>query len=459
MSTHDEVNLVDGQGKNALIHLCIGNYDHPNLVQIIRLLINYGVDVNRTDRHGRNALHYLVERFKENNNSDMIEAFRILVIHAEVASVNAVDSIYGRTPLHILFFPSLFRNQHVEAGAVRQVVQILIENEASVHIEDKEGRLALHYLFRFCNNHADLFEITRTLVGDNSAATTIVNHQDREGQNALHYICKYHDSVWDGQQFASVIRLLIDAGGNVNVRDRNGQSALHYICASYGNENRNDVIQPMLHAGITFSNAHKAFLKLPTWSDYIQGLYGWFKSLIELPLFRTSHQRPSGNSNDKLMWGTLLLLILTIFFDSRKQNDDPGVVVDLGSLYQWLGGYDYTAMWLGYMLVRYLFLFFSLFFIILFWGGLCVSYIWLLFMAMLFAGFRSNPASSTYTPERSPIVIFLLAMITSLIFILYVFFYEIVNLLFCFILLIASLWVHKQILIMCNLAAFLLILK
>ena len=62
-------------GWNAL-HLLCWNYSNENLIDIIRLLIENGIDVNCKDKGGRNALNYLSPHYPHENRNQIKELLR-----------------------------------------------------------------------------------------------------------------------------------------------------------------------------------------------------------------------------------------------------------------------------------------------------------------------------------------------------------------------------------------------
>ena len=98
------------------------------------------------------------------------------VVHEENVNVNLGDENddWSRAALHLASI-----NGHLE------IVKLLLESGANVHIKDKGDQTALHLASR--NGH---LEIVKLLL--ESGAN--VNIKDKNGQTALHYASRYHKS-------------------------------------------------------------------------------------------------------------------------------------------------------------------------------------------------------------------------------------------------------------------------
>jgi len=54
------------------LHLLCMHYKHDNLIDILRLFIENGIDVNAKGRKGENALHLLCEKYEHENLIDLV---------------------------------------------------------------------------------------------------------------------------------------------------------------------------------------------------------------------------------------------------------------------------------------------------------------------------------------------------------------------------------------------------
>ncbi|KAL7933898.1 putative ankyrin repeat-containing protein [Trichoderma chlorosporum] len=143
-------------GKRSLIHLAI----EKGHLEIVKSLVQSGVDLSTRDRHGRTALTHAVYLGRNSIINYLIQSDGI--------NVNDVDH-YGLTPLGwAVIKQSVFVRELIEMRSdvnkadregktpliyacmtdQRDIVQILINNKADPHIRDHRGRGALYWASR-----------------------------------------------------------------------------------------------------------------------------------------------------------------------------------------------------------------------------------------------------------------------------------------------------------------------
>ena len=95
-----DLNAKESYGGNSL-HLISRHYEGENFIDIVRLLIDKGIDVNATEsKDNRNALHFVSEFYSGDN---LIEIVRLLIDRG--IDVNAKDR-FNSTALHLLCAPA-----------------------------------------------------------------------------------------------------------------------------------------------------------------------------------------------------------------------------------------------------------------------------------------------------------------------------------------------------------------
>eukprot|EP00493_Phyllostaurus_siculus_P004314 UN04334 len=90
---------------------------------------------------------------------------------------------------------------------VFEIVKLLIENNADVHVPDNKGRTALSYFSEFPHSEP----LQRIL----EEADINLNRKDRRGKTPLMYACK-------GPNLSNV-KILLHAGANPLLRDKGGE--------------------------------------------------------------------------------------------------------------------------------------------------------------------------------------------------------------------------------------------
>lgn len=154
---------VDEAGKTILFKVI----DY-NDYELIRLLINYGVDPNVQDNDGKSVLHILVEnglKIKDTKQRDQFIERLVFILKFRI-NVDLQDN-EGRTVYH----------KAVIADDLL-VVEKLLTKKADLTIKDKQGRTALHHT-KWNGN----YKIARWLI----ASGADMNQPDSSGFTLLNY--------------------------------------------------------------------------------------------------------------------------------------------------------------------------------------------------------------------------------------------------------------------------------
>ena len=232
--------------------------EHAN-VSIARMLIESGADMDARNRWGSTPLHSVApvqsrsvvpgasfaahdHRYPE---EDYIQVARMLVERG--ADVNARNDD-GETPLQRAAntdWPDIVGlmveygadvNQRIEGmpalayaayGGWLGVARLLVERGADVNVRTKHGNTVL---YEAVDGHFHLsgtgLEFIRTLIERGAE----VNAKNWHGRTALHHAVTMalSESVTT-QNSTQLVRLLLDGGADVNARNDKGLTALHFI--------------------------------------------------------------------------------------------------------------------------------------------------------------------------------------------------------------------------------------
>lgn len=157
------INKPKSDGRTIIFDLI----DKDNL-ELIKLIVNAGIDLNIMDNNSNTPLSYLVDKGLEISNQREKEQFleRLVFLLKFRIDVNTIDS-EGKTVFH----------KAVMADNL-EVVEKLLTKKTNLDIKDKQGRTALHHT-QWKGN----YKIARLLI----AAGANINEPDYAGFTLLNY--------------------------------------------------------------------------------------------------------------------------------------------------------------------------------------------------------------------------------------------------------------------------------
>jgi hypothetical protein len=127
------------------------------------------------------------------------------------ADTNSLDT-NGWTPLHLACANIRPETKHLE------VVNILLDNEASPLAETRDHCVPLHYLFNHVNDPKKIIGVIERLM---KTGPEILNKKNKSGESILHYAAK-------GSTDPMVFRYLVDNGANPFAETKRGRTVVEY---------------------------------------------------------------------------------------------------------------------------------------------------------------------------------------------------------------------------------------
>ena len=163
--------------------------------EIVKYLVEKGVNVNGRDKHGNTPLHYAA---KVNLNGNGYASTKILVDNG--ADVNIPNKV-GRTPLHNVTEISLHSKKR------NRIAIFLLENGAHPNVVDNKGDTPLYLAGIFLSE-----ELLRSFLKHG----VDVNAINSEGRTILMKVAYLNTRA---------VEILLENGANVHIKDDNGKTA------------------------------------------------------------------------------------------------------------------------------------------------------------------------------------------------------------------------------------------
>ena len=131
--------LKSGAAVDGLLLAAASAHDPPPRLQldVLRLLIRHGADVNETDKNGVTPLHRAV-RFRS--------PVAVKFLLERGADPNAVDRRTRSTPLHRAVTSTGAPATAGKAREVRQIIELLLAHGADPAIKNRSGKTAGDYI-------------------------------------------------------------------------------------------------------------------------------------------------------------------------------------------------------------------------------------------------------------------------------------------------------------------------
>jgi ankyrin repeat protein len=218
-----DVNATDRENNNTALLICVCN----RFVDCTKLLLQYGADITICDKQNRNVLHFatymadyetveLLLEYIHNHKSQK---------HTKLPSCDSLGTNnYGTTPLHIaarsgdVKLCQIFLNQYYSSS--KSAHQL-----ANLHMVDEKGRTPFMEAARLDRlDILDLFFEHQKKVNE-SLCEKLVNQTDFDGNSSLHLAAGESGQI-------SIIQWLISHGANVNQVNTLKQTPVVRSCIS-----------------------------------------------------------------------------------------------------------------------------------------------------------------------------------------------------------------------------------
>ncbi|KAN0138107.1 Ankyrin repeat-containing domain protein [Lactarius tabidus] len=192
-----DINASDDEGSTLVQR--VSQDVREGYLEIMRLLLDHGANLNALDKSGNTALHFAA-------SEGHLEVVRMLL--ELKAGANSLDS-KGLTPLQ--------RASRSMRERYRDILRLLLDYGANVNAHDKSGNTALH--FAASKGHLEVARVLLELKAD-------INSLNEEGSTPLHQASQ---CWWKGG--LELVQLLLKNGAGLHPRDNSGNTPLHFAAS------------------------------------------------------------------------------------------------------------------------------------------------------------------------------------------------------------------------------------
>lgn len=244
------IHARDATGKSFLHHAVIGvnlTKDIKPRQQVIKLLLEKGLEVNDKDQSGQTPLHFAVFR-------ESFELVEFLLKNG--AGVDEVTNVKKARPIFLAV-----------SHKCKEIVKLLLASGANISHQDNNGNNVLH---RAVLLSTDNEEMVRILL-DSGADT---NTRNNEGYSPLHLAIKMESK--------KIVEILLNSGADIelpleNDTDYNGCTALTLAVRFGGQE---EVAKMLIDKGANVNVQDRAWAS-PLFFAVVEGHQGIAKMLLD----------------------------------------------------------------------------------------------------------------------------------------------------------------------------------
>jgi len=245
------INARDHKYEMNALQILMTLYKGAGTLEVVKLLIEKGINVNETDKDGHNALNSLCLSYKGTHFAELVN-----ILLESGVDIKMTDQ-RGRSALHCLcdlqnFEDNIFGWDFRKPTRMAERMKILLEIGIEVNSKDNLGRTALHYLSaggRFHTDDIDREKNKTKFPFKNGANINATNRYRRVAPRSrlstldekINNIITSRSRLSTLGEKITMIQLLIEKGIEVNAKDFEGKDAWHYLKNGYEGDDKTEI--------------------------------------------------------------------------------------------------------------------------------------------------------------------------------------------------------------------------
>lgn len=245
-----DLNQADSKGFRPINYICDNNvnyYPGCDCESMIKFLINQeNIELFHRDKDNKNLLHHIVCN-KNIASAAKYELIKLLIDRG--IEINANDCM-NKMPIHYL----LSRESEFLSSDRLAIVKLMIDRGLKIDENNKENDSMISYvcgnLNRLCS--LDQLEMLRLLF---PFFTNVFQSSKEIVKNAITNICSQNNNFRSREQLEA-IKLLIKYKANLSMKNHMGEYPVHYVCGGLNKFDSNDqleAIKLLLIHGVDFN--------------------------------------------------------------------------------------------------------------------------------------------------------------------------------------------------------------
>jgi len=201
-----------------------------NKFNIIKILLEYGLDIDAKDEKGKTLLLYAIE-----DENELIVNY-LLENHASIQPINEnIKYLKELTKNNKENEKELLKTFEFRMKNKLNIIKLLLKYGLDINAEDEERKTLLLYVIDEVNESLFYYLLKNKTSLESLQAINIkvllkfiFNTIENENENVLNKLSKYANKEKEEEKYIEIIKLLIQSGLDINDKDEEGNTILIY---------------------------------------------------------------------------------------------------------------------------------------------------------------------------------------------------------------------------------------